>query len=156
SAVWTGTEMIIWGGVATTGVADTGARYDPATDHWTPLPTNGTTNRQDHRAVWTGREMIVWGGSNGVDPVGGPAIGFKYDPMANAILPMSAVNAPSPRWGHVALFTGQELVIWGGTDGYTALETGGRYDPASDRWTAMTQSGDSRIEPTGVWTGSEL
>ena len=63
TAVWTGTEMIVWGGEATVSSLDTGGRYNPATDTWTP-----TRDRRrpvaalHHTAVWTGTEMIVWGG----------------------------------------------------------------------------------------------
>ena len=65
SAVWTGTEMIIWGGVTTfcSGPLDTGARYNPSTDTWTPMSVTGApTARLAHSAVWTGTQMIVWGG----------------------------------------------------------------------------------------------
>ena len=39
TAVWTGTEMIIWGGheIAITG---TGGRYNPETNSWTNIGTN--------------------------------------------------------------------------------------------------------------------
>src|SRR5262245_40334051 len=60
TAVWTGSEMIIWG-----GFANTGGRYDPSTDSWTATSTtNAPTGRFGHTAVWTGNEMIVWGGFN--------------------------------------------------------------------------------------------
>jgi len=36
SKVWTGTRMIIWGGVDINTVANTGGVYDPVTDTWTP------------------------------------------------------------------------------------------------------------------------
>ena len=64
TAVWTGTEMIIWGGVFDTTGASAGGRYNPATDSWTPTSTiNAPSGREDHTAVWTGTEMIVWGGT---------------------------------------------------------------------------------------------
>ena len=65
TAVWTGTEMIVWGGLSTAniGYLNTGGRYNPSTDSWT---ATSTTNAPDgprlHTAVWTGSEMIVWGG----------------------------------------------------------------------------------------------
>src|SRR5438105_3261334 len=34
TAVWTGTKMIVWGGI-TQFIANTGGQYDPATDSWT-------------------------------------------------------------------------------------------------------------------------
>src|SRR5712675_1695015 len=63
-AVWTGSEMIVWGG-GTTGptYVNTGGRYNPGTDSWTATSTtNAPSARSGHTAVWTGSEMIVWGG----------------------------------------------------------------------------------------------
>ena len=59
--VWTGKEMIVWGG-GFPGL-NTGGRYNPVTDTWTATTTtNAPTARQWHATVWTGSEMIVWGG----------------------------------------------------------------------------------------------
>ena len=41
TAVWTGSEMIIWGGRSNNSVLDSGGRYDPATDTWTFTNTSG-------------------------------------------------------------------------------------------------------------------
>jgi hypothetical protein len=63
TAVWTGSEMTIWGGGGVSGNVDTGGRYDPATDGWAPTSTiDAPSARTHHTAVWTGSEMIVWGG----------------------------------------------------------------------------------------------
>ena len=71
SAVWTGTEMVVWGG--TNGVSlRSGGGYDPSTDTWRPTSegANVPTARTGHTAIWTGTEMIVWGGvSGGLEPV---------------------------------------------------------------------------------------
>src|SRR5262249_56663908 len=65
AAVWTGTEMIVWGGNADSTL-NTGGRYDPATDTWAATSLAGAPNmRLLHTAVWTGTEMIVWGGLDG-------------------------------------------------------------------------------------------
>jgi hypothetical protein len=34
TAVWTGTEMIVWGGINGSGILNTGGRYSPSTDSW--------------------------------------------------------------------------------------------------------------------------
>src|SRR5439155_20612586 len=61
TAVWTGTEMILWGATADT----TGGRYNPVTNNWTATSTtNAPDFRYYHTAVWTGTEMVVWGGAN--------------------------------------------------------------------------------------------
>ena len=124
AAIWTGTEVIVWGGNDGSGES-TGARYDPATDTWTTAssvnaPVSGST------AIWTGNEMIVWsGGSNA---------GGRYDPLTDSWTPISTFNAPTARSSHTAVWTGSEMIVWGGNDGLDT-NTGGRYNPATDTWT---------------------
>ncbi len=38
SAVWTGSRMLLWGGLGAAGFLDDGAAYDPVADTWTPWP----------------------------------------------------------------------------------------------------------------------
>src|SRR5439155_614553 len=70
SAVWTGTEMIIWGGqsVARGGYStnyNNGGRYNLMTDSWTQVGTNNApVARYSHLAFWIGDRMIVWAGRN--------------------------------------------------------------------------------------------
>jgi hypothetical protein len=64
TAVWTGTEVIVWGGYGN-AFLNSGGRYDPLTDTWTATRDIGAPEpRYSHTAVWTGTEMIVWGGYN--------------------------------------------------------------------------------------------
>lgn len=59
TAIWTGTEMIVWGGVITQQtISNTGSRYNPSTDSWLPMNiTNAPVARYFHTAVWSGTEM---------------------------------------------------------------------------------------------------
>jgi FG-GAP-like repeat/Kelch motif len=145
TAVWTGSKMIVWGGQDEAGgLLNTGASYDPRTDTWTPMRTTGAPSARDsHTAVWTGSRMIVWGGGQasateardmksnpGVD--GAIGSGAIYDPVQDAWSPMSGLMEPSPRDSHSALWTGSEVIVWGGVDSRgEPLDTGGRYAPAS-------------------------
>jgi len=62
SAVWTGREMIVWGGGVDGSFLNTGGRYLPATDTWRAASLRGAPSpRWFHAAVWTGNEMIIWG-----------------------------------------------------------------------------------------------
>src|SRR5438445_106777 len=64
TAVWTGSEMIVWGGTDGISYFNIGGRYAPSTDIWTGTSTTGAPSaRESHTAVWTGSQMIVWGGS---------------------------------------------------------------------------------------------
>src|ERR1043166_9940186 len=84
TAVWTGSEMIIWGGLGQSQVFNTGGRYNPVTDAWATITTTGAPSaRLNHTSVWTGSQMIVWGGE---DNSGIPFnTGGRYDPSINKI-----------------------------------------------------------------------
>jgi hypothetical protein len=85
TAVWTGSEMIVWGGDDRGAPYATGGRYDPVTNTWSAT-TSATAPlaRTDHTAVWTGTEMIVWGGQNqgAVAFTGGT--GGRYNPATDS------------------------------------------------------------------------
>jgi hypothetical protein len=65
TAIWTGNEMIVWGGSLEDGsLTNIGGCYDPVSDTWSPTTLVGAPQpRGRHEAVWTGEEMIIWGGS---------------------------------------------------------------------------------------------
>lgn len=172
TAVWTGSEMVIWGGdrsaTSDDGYGD-GAAYNPATDRWRTVTTaGGPAARWAHTAVWTGTQMIVWGGLGcGRDPSGEPALcgsGAAYDPVADRWTALAPEGAPSPRVGHTAVWTGQEMIVWGGAavrcaDGSSgACGDGASYDPATDRWTPLTTTGRpaARSGHVAVWTGEAM
>ncbi len=108
SAVWTGTELIVWGG-STWELAyeRTGGRYNPATNSWQATTlTNAPSGRNLHQAVWTGDEMIVWGGR--ID-AGYANDGSRYNPTTNTWTPMSLTNTPEARVMFTSVWTGEEF-----------------------------------------------
>jgi N-acetylneuraminic acid mutarotase len=157
TAVWTGSEMIVWGGEAVSGYLNTGSRYNPTTDSWTAISTSGVpAARSQHTAVWTGSEMIVWGGvGNGPTYVN---TGGRYNPSTNSWTTLSTTNAPAGRFRHTAVWTGTEMIIWGGSNPSALFNTGGRYNPASNSWmmTSTTNAPTPRTDHTAVWTGTKM
>jgi N-acetylneuraminic acid mutarotase len=157
TAVWTGSEMIIWGGEDTSGgLVNTGGRYNPSTDSWTATnTTNAPAAREAHTAVWTGSQMIVWGGNNPSRPF--LNTGGRYDPGTDSWTATSTTNAPDARNAHTAIWTGSEMIVWGGV-GADYFNTGGRYNPSTDSWTATstTNAPAGRYDHTAVWTGSQM
>ncbi|MBZ5640692.1 MAG: hypothetical protein LAO51_18290 [Acidobacteriia bacterium] len=153
TAVWTGSEMIVWGGVAPES-AGIGSRYDPATDSWTRISGLGApTARSRHTAVWTGHVMVIWGGYEPSDYLV-VNTGGRYDPLTDAWSSTSLAGAPQARQLHTAVWTGHEMVVWGGNNGST-LKTGGRYDPIADTWTptSTVNAPGVRSSQFAVWTG---
>ena len=156
TAVWTGSEMIIWGGWNSPPL-NTGGRYDPTTDSWTATSiANAPTARQAHTAVWTGSEVIVWGGFDNMPRY--TNTGGRYNPVTDSWTATSTTNAPAARGFNRPVWTGSEMIIWGGYDGTLDVNTGGRYDPSTDSWTATstTNAPTARSQHTAVWTGSEM
>jgi N-acetylneuraminic acid mutarotase len=150
-AVWTGSEMIVWGGMEAVGfVYNDGARYNPATDTWSPVSSVGAPGpRHAHSAVWTGREMLVFGGDG--TPTGG-----RYEPVTDTWRATSTVDAPIGQQWSASVWTGQELIVWGGILG-SPVNTGARYNPKTDRWLPLPPSPlAARAYMPAVWTGSEM
>jgi hypothetical protein len=133
TVVWTGSEMIMWGGGRPP--YNTGGRYNPSTDTWTATPIiNAPAGRGGHSLVWTGSEMIVWGGNGGAGEFN---TGGRYNPMTNAWTATSTLNAPFGQSHHSAVWTGSEMIVWGGIRcaGNCWVNTGGRYNLRTDSWT---------------------
>jgi len=160
TAVWTGSEMIVWGGLASGSIyVNTGGRYDPSTDSWIATSTtNAPSARESHTAVWTGSEMIVWGGEG--TGVIGLNTGGRYNPSTDSWTATSTTNAPTGREAHTTVWTGSEMIAWGGVAAppHTNFNTGGRYNPSTDSWTATstTNAPSPRDSHTAVWTGTEV
>ncbi|MGH9001675.1 MAG: Kelch repeat-containing protein, partial [Acidimicrobiia bacterium] len=134
SMVWTGDEMIVWGGF---GVASDnrdgelfadGAAYDPETDDWRRLPASPLEARQGHFAIWTGREVLIWGGpsplvlADSQVPVDHND-GALYDPASKEWrrIPESPLSRRSE--SAVAYAAGR-LLVWGGRDGRAPNDPG--------------------------------
>ena len=70
ATVWTGSEMILWGGHTDESgtLLNSGARYNPATGVWVPTTeANAPGKRMFWRpdlGIWTGGGMLVCGGSD--------------------------------------------------------------------------------------------
>jgi hypothetical protein len=151
TAIWTGTEMIVWGGESGSGSLRSGVRYNPTTDTWTTTSTtDAPTARSGHTAVWTGTEMIVWGGGYGT--------GGRYNPSTDSWIATNVIGAPASRYRHTAIWTGTEMIIWGGEGAVSSMNTGGRYNPTADTWFVTNTAGapESRAFHTAVWTGTEM
>ena len=109
TAVWTGSQMIVWGGIGFAGTLNTGARFDAASNVWTQITlTAAPTPRYRHTAVWTGSDMIVWGDT--------PDAG-RYNPVTDIWAPVTATGAPNARYGHTAVWSGSEMIVCGGWSG---------------------------------------
>ncbi len=95
--------------------------------------------------------MLVWGGAAG---------GGAYDPVTDTWTAISTTNAPTTQSYATAVWTGTEMIVWGGTDTGSGnpVNTGGRYNPATNTWKKLPTSGapSPRLEHAAVWSGSQM
>jgi N-acetylneuraminic acid mutarotase len=160
STVWTGTEFVIYGGVASMGRFDgfrDGAAYDPKADVWRPIAegpaTKGDPGMKFNATAWTGTEMLMWTGRT---TAGYHPARDRWRPLAEDPLPgfTRLVGPDAVEW------TGTQMLTWGGWaevgDGGPQSD-GAAYDPAQDTWTLLEESPlPARDGHSLVWTGSEL
>ncbi len=161
--VWTGKQLIDWGGGCCGDALSTGWGFNPVTNRWRKLPSSPLAPSQGPSGVWTGHELIVL--VSGIDPDGKPypsslARIAAYNPVSNAWrrlapLPASRFNAEVVWDGHEMLVIGGVGASKGGKPGSPA-ELGFAYDPKTARWRALAPMPTGRASFPAVWTGKRL
>ena len=105
--------MIVWGGFDGSSYLNTGGRYNPSTDSWTATSTTNAPDcpRRSHGSVDRQRN----------DRLGRTVTatllntGGRYNPGTDSWTATSTTNAPDARDSHTAVWTGSEMIVWGGT-----------------------------------------
>lgn len=98
AAVWSGRELLVWGGIGRPGATangpldrvlqprtlltpqEDGAAYDPAPNRWRSLEHVALLGRGFPLAVWDGNGMLIWGGLVVVSSPASSAEGVRYTP----------------------------------------------------------------------------
>jgi hypothetical protein len=149
AAVWTGEELLIWGGSDAGRLLGDGAAYRPSTDTWRQLPDAPIRPAMKSGVVWTGEDLLVAGGLNG----GGDTAAYRPngDTWERRATAPGTQTPPYPR------------AIWGGGRAWFLLVSPyagpidvelGSYDPATNRWdVAPTPLAGI---PNLLWTGREV
>ncbi|HEY7360690.1 MAG TPA: NHL repeat-containing protein, partial [Streptosporangiaceae bacterium] len=117
TAAWTGSSMILYG----RGSHNVAAAYAPATNTWRRLsPPRGPGGAYEgtNRSVWTGTEMLV---------AGIPTV--AYDPLTGRwrTLPRASLTLITG----LVVWTGREVIGWGGGCCGEAWNGGAAYNPAT-------------------------
>jgi hypothetical protein len=128
-AVWDGREVLLLGGFRAPGTAPAGRgmAYNPATNTWR-LVRAMPFARDGFAAVWTGRHVLVWGGVSGRNGTSLPPHGEAYNPATNTwtALPAAPLHG---RADPIAVWTGHQMIVWGGDFGSTAYTNGAAFTP---------------------------
>lgn len=135
--VWTGDRLLVWGGLDPSSVGRVdGSAFDPGESTWTPLgavqppSARGAIPFRSGWTAWTGDRMLVAGGADINLVTRDLAL---YDPdSSDPNLAWSATVEwvpPHPHEHGVGVWSGKELILWGGTDGSLPTAGGSRWMP---------------------------
>jgi hypothetical protein len=152
ATVWTGQELIYWGG-AGRGDGEGGARaggfaFDPAAREWRPIPAAPVAGTGAD-ATWTGSDVLF-----SVDGSLAPTMAFRPATSTWSSLPVSP-HAPS--WGGTSLWTGRDLLVWGGgPPGASTTREGAALDLATGTWRTLAEAPVGLNLVDAAWNGSEM
>ncbi|MGH8030770.1 MAG: Kelch repeat-containing protein, partial [Arenimonas sp.] len=137
-------KTFIWRGIdnSDAGGPVDGAIYDSATNTWTAVPANGSfpASRDTsyfHSAVWLGDRF-------GVLRHDTPDVLYRLDDPATGQWSVRGATSAAPDGsvgkGRVALWTGQNLLVWGNQDFPGPMHNGWLFRPAADRWSETPET----------------
>ena len=160
---WDGTRVIVWGGLSGGAAVNNGGMYNPATGVWTVVSNaNAPLARQRHTAIWSTsvNRLIIWGGTaTSYESANNMNSGAFFNPETNTWTgATNLVGAPAVRYDHEVIWTGNEMVVFGGIGNGTSLKTGSRFNPSTNTWGAATSTigAPSVSRHALVWTGTEM
>lgn len=178
--IWTGSELMVWympkptitivfGSSGYTELreepSNSGAFYNPKTDSWRAITANGSlSNRIYAQAVLASEnKVIIWGGIAETTSLNDGAI---YDITLDKWTNISTVGAPEARTGSSCVWTGSEMIIWGGDTTYTVdyltkyilVNSGKKYNPTTNTWKSISPNNapSRRYWHNTVWTGKQM
>jgi Sporulation and spore germination len=149
-AVWTGKELVEWGGGCCGDVSGDGAAYNPSTNTWRKIALPPVAGQQSPVGAWTGKELVIFAGR---DPDGKLVGGAAYDPAKNSWRRLG--SNPEPARGAYAVWDGHEVLVVEGTRASGLSTATLAYDPATNGWRRLAPT-SGRLGAAVVWTGSRF
>ncbi len=171
SAVWTGSKMIVWGGNDYFDWHQDGRLFDPAAGWGEQTTLTDTPDRREGQTtLWTGTEMIVWGGFDGGIRLNTGGVLDPATGTGGTWSPITVTGAPLGREKHVGVWTGSQMMVWGGCGKLGNEDScaspsppfgdGGFWTPGADggTWTPIPEGEvtTARVNATAVWTGDRV
>ncbi len=153
TAVWTGSTVIVYGGVDASGnnTQRDAAAYDPLKKTWTSLGSSATRRAQSF-GVWDGTRAVFWGGisaNNGALAGSDRLEAGRWSAATNS-------GDPGALSGPALAFNGAALYLDGGYLGNGRQDKAFSYDINADHWVNLNRGVSARSGGFGVWDGSHF
>lgn len=161
TVLWTGSGILVWGGEAVAAGDATGAflpfdaQGNPAA--WESLPVlPGLVARSGHVAAWDGQRLIIWGGRSMSRQL--LSDGAVLDLATRTWTTLNSSGAPTARYQASGVWTGEELLVFGGQDAGGAASGGHAWRRSSGTWRVLPASNPAVARSGGLaaWTGTDL
>ncbi len=125
TGVWAPSEkaMLIWGGWTGGPYEDTGALLGED-GSWRPMSVaSAPSPRAEHVGIWVEDELFVWGGcgGDGCAEVFGDGARYRPNSAGGEWSTVETQSGLSARRGATGVFTGTQVIVWGGRDAKGAL-----------------------------------
>jgi hypothetical protein len=153
TAVWTGSVVIVFGGIDAAGnnLLKDAYSYDPDAKTWTTLPP-ALTPRSQALGIWDGKRAIFWGGTSPTNVAIAGADRFDLTNWTTS----SGPGDPGALLAPATAFDGSILYLLGGILNGTRQEKAFTYETTSDKWSTMSKGPTMRSSPFGVWDGARF
>lgn len=142
-------------------------RLDPTTHAWetsvvenpAPRPTFGSS------AVLADSNLLFFGGVDVTEPISGsgparlgPSLSsWMYSPRTGEWTRLSQEGQAEGRMNALLVWSGRELIVWGGAGDLSAPESGGIYNPGRSKWRSMSPGNRvPHLDSIAVWSGREM
>ena len=148
--------MVVWGGYGGNTRLNTGGRYNPRPTVWAATSTSGApSGRTAHTATWT--RTTSWWSLAARTPA---SQAEQRRPLRPRDKPLDRGDKRERTAGSLPPHRGVDgisVVVWGGY-GSSFLNTGGKYDPASNVWTptSLVDVPSIRYVHSAIWTGNAM
>jgi hypothetical protein len=162
-AVWTGTEIVFWGGRDGVTYLNNGAAYNPVSATWRMLPAAPLAPRIRFAALWTGKHVLVAGGqtASGLTADGKLALAADYatyDPAADrwSAATDTGLGGRSQMAFVYAPELGKSILIGGFSPSRIPRSTGVRIDAETRQVAALDDPSGSGFATRGFWAARKF
>jgi len=153
AAAWTGSHVLVVGGLSDYGYEQDAALYDPVAKEWTTTGSASIPRSQGIAGVVDGVVVLLEGFTTDGDPAGNPE---RYE-IDSGTWSRAGDEGDLPyQWSQAIGFTDHEVLVYGGNSDYGRTDAAYSYSVDDDVWTDLPSTLSDRSGSFGAWDGSKF